>query len=262
MDSVKVRPRIWIGLAVAAGYLVVVFVVSALSGIAYDELGASASNLFRGAGVDLIVGAILLVVTITALGWWRPVLFDRERSRHRWPIFVPVLNLVLVVVNLVAVDWRAYTLPFLGASLAILLVGFTEEVVFRGVLLFSLRQRLNEVWVWLLTSLLFALSHLINIALGAETSGTIVQLFAAFAGGTVYYILRRTTGSLIYAMVLHGLWDFSVFATGVGEPNYLVTGLSVFFEVVLVVAAFVVLPFVIRGARERASSSAGVQAVP
>ncbi|MGO7983793.1 hypothetical protein ACC691_38780, partial [Rhizobium johnstonii] len=51
---------------------------------------------------------------------------------------------------------------------------------------------------------------------------------------TIFYILRRVTGTLIWAMVLHGLWDFSTFSSshGVASPIagltgilYLVTGL-------------------------------------
>ena len=64
-----------------------------------------------------------------------------------------------------------------------------------------------------LISALFGMSHLINIARGANRAATIGQVFTAFLAGTVFYILRRTTGSLVWAMLLHGLWDFSVFAT-------------------------------------------------
>ena len=45
-------------------------------------------------------------------------------------------------------------------------------------------------------------------------AGTLAQVGLAFASGTAFYILRRVTGSLIWAMLLHGLLDVSVFAVG------------------------------------------------
>lgn len=34
----------------------------------------------------------------------------------------------------------------------------------------------------------------------------------AFFGGTLFYIARRTTGTLLVPILLHGLYDFSVFS--------------------------------------------------
>ncbi|MFE6964107.1 CPBP family intramembrane glutamic endopeptidase [Agromyces sp. NPDC057679] len=246
----KVRPRIWIGLLIWLAYLALVIAIQAASGIPYDAWGESAGNLFFGAGVSLIVATVLLVITTTLLGWWRPALFERERSRHRWPIFVPILTAIAAIMNLTATDWSAYGGAFLAASLALLLVGFTEELVSRGLLLTALRSRLREVWVWLITSVLFGLSHLVNILLGAPDSGTVIQVISAFLAGTVFYILLRVTGSLIWAMVLHGLWDFSVFATAVGQAG----DLAAIANVVELTAGFLGLAcvaFVIRGANER-----------
>jgi hypothetical protein len=90
VESVRVRPRVWIGLAIYLGYIAVVYTIQLVSGVPYDELGESGSNLFFGAGVSLIVAAVLLAITTTVLGWWRPALFDQHRS-VRWPIIAPIL---------------------------------------------------------------------------------------------------------------------------------------------------------------------------
>ncbi|MFF2371233.1 CPBP family intramembrane glutamic endopeptidase [Agromyces sp. NPDC058110] len=254
-SALRVRPRIWIGLAIWVGYLALVFTIQVSTGIPYDEWGDSAGNLFFGGGLSLIIATVLLAITTSLLGWWRPALFERERSRHRWPIFVPILAATAVVMNLAGTDWASYSGAFLAASVALLLVGFTEELVNRGLLVVALRSSLHEGWVWFISSALFGLGHLINIALGAPDGGTVIQVLSAFLGGTIFYILRRTTGSLIWAMVLHGLWDFSVFATGVGTPADLVY----LANVVYLTAGFLalaVVAFVIRGAHERADAAA------
>jgi len=201
----RVRPRIWIGLLIFLGYVALVTVVGRVSGVDYDELGDNAANLFQGAGISLILGAVVLAVTTTWLGWWRPALFERKRS-VRWPIITPVLLATAMLFNLIGSDWDSYDGAFFAASLVLLLVGFTEEMATRGLLLTGLRSSLHEAWVWLITSTLFALMHLINIFLGQPIAPTLQQVLFAFMAGTVLYILRRVTGTLLWSMVLHALW--------------------------------------------------------
>ena len=259
VESLRVRPRVWIGLAIYVGYVVIVFTIQGFSGVPYDELGESGSNLFFGAGLSLIIAAVLLAITTTALGWWRPALFERHRS-VRWPIIAPILMVIALAFNLVSTDWGTYDGGFFAASLVILLVGFTEELTTRGLLLTALRSRLAEVWVWLITSVLFGAMHLLNAASGQELGPTLQQVGFAFVVGTVFYILRRVTGTLIWAMVLHGLWDFSTFAIGHGAAGPL-AGLGGSIEFVAGILALISVAFVIRGADERTGAPAATRAV-
>jgi membrane protease YdiL (CAAX protease family) len=251
--SLRVTPRVWIGLVIWVGYLVVVFAIQNSTGIPYDTWGDSAGNLFLGGGLSLIIATVLLAITTSLLGWWGPAIHEAQRSRHKWPIFVPVLIAVAAVMNLAGTDWSAYSVAFFGASLVLLLVGFTEELVHRGLLLTALRSRFSEVWVWLFSSALFAAMHLANILLGAPVASTISQVGTAFLMGTALYILRRVTGSLIWAMVLHGVWDFSVFAAGVGTPSSIIQISGLFYVIVGIIGVAIVW-VVIRGAHERIPS--------
>lgn len=250
--SLRVRPRVWIGLVIWLAYAVLVFVVQQLSGVPYTDFGRDGGTLFLGAGLSLIIGAILLAVTATLLGWWRPALFDRKHSA-RWPIFVPAIMAVALLINLASTDWGSYDVGFFAASIVLLLVGFTEEMATRGLLLVGLRSRLHEGWVWFITSAAFALMHLTNALAGQDLGLTLTQVGMAFLGGTVFYILRRTTGTLIWAMVLHGLWDFSTFAVGHGTPGPL-AALGSTINLVAGITGLAVVAFVIRGANERTTA--------
>jgi membrane protease YdiL (CAAX protease family) len=256
----RVQPKVWIGIVVWVAYLVIVFVIQISSGIPFPDWGKSAGNLFRAAGLSLIIATILLAITTSILGWWRPALFDRHRSAHRWPIIAPIAMAVLAVVNLVGVDWKAYSGAFFAASLALALVGFTEEIVHRGLLLVALRSRFSEGMVWFLSTLLFGLLHLANIGLGQAVFPTLQQVVFAFGGGTIFYIFRRTTGSLIPAMILHGVWDFASFADGVGKPQDFTAVTSVVY-IVVIVFALISVAWVIRGADERIGSRAPAPAL-
>ncbi|MFK3676484.1 lysostaphin resistance A-like protein [Microbacterium sp. NPDC090218] len=259
-SSLRVKPRVWIGLVIWVGYIVLVFAIQKSTGIPYAEWGDSAGNLFLGAGVSLIVATVLLAITTSLLRWWRPAMFETQRSHHKWPIFVPILVAVAVGMNLAGTDWSAYSGAFLGASLVLLLVGFTEELVHRGLLLTALRSRLSEVWVWFLSSALFAVMHFVNILLGSPVAGTVSQVGAAFLGGTAFYIVRRVTGSLIWAMVLHGVWDFSVFATGVGTAGSISSVANVVYLLAGILGLAVVW-FVFRGSEDRSAPVAAAPAV-
>ncbi|WP_181435839.1 CPBP family intramembrane glutamic endopeptidase [Curtobacterium sp. MCSS17_006] len=249
----RVTPRVWIGFAVFVGYLALITVVQLSSGIPFPEWGDNARNLFFGSGLSLIIASIVLAAVITGLGWWRPVLREREPSRHRWALIAPALMALIAIAGLIGSEWSAVSGAFLAAALVLLLVGFTEEVTVRGVLLVALRSRMPEVWVWLITTAAFALMHLVNIVLGQSVASTLSQVFSAFMFGNVLYVLRRVAGTLLPAMALHALWDFSLFIQGTGAvaPFAGVVGVLLFPAWALsLVAVF----FVVRGADERVAS--------
>jgi membrane protease YdiL (CAAX protease family) len=218
----RVQPRAWVGLGAFVLYLVVVVAIQATSGVPYTEWGDSAGNLWRGAVISLVVGAVVLALVTSLLGWWRPALRERRTTRARWTIIAPALLLVAMIGNLAQTDWSAVGTDFVLAALALgVFVGFNEELTSRGLLLVGLRGSTREIWVALVSSLLFGMMHGVNIFLGQSLGATIPQVGQAFLMGLIFYILRRVTGSLLWAMVLHGAWDFSVFAlevTGGSNP--------------------------------------------
>jgi len=245
----RIHPRLWIGFAIWAGYVVVVFLVTKLMGVPYTRIGASAEETWKGAVVDLAVAAVLLAITTSILGWWRPALFERKRSHHKWPIFVPIVMFLVALANLVTTDWSKFDASFILALVALgVLVGFNEELMARGLVLTAFRSRLHEGWAWFLSGALFGLMHLVNAALGAPLGGTLLQVLMAFASGTAFYIVRRVTGSLIWAMLLHGLWDVSVFAVGHAPLGVAYAG---FLAPVVGVLALAVVYWVIKGADEK-----------
>ncbi|WP_258234351.1 CPBP family intramembrane glutamic endopeptidase [Brevibacterium oceani] len=248
----RAAPHVWIGVAIWLVYVIVIYVVQLSTDIPYDALGDSASNLFLGAGLSLIAGAVLLAMTATLLGWWRPALFERAHS-PRWPIVVPALMAFAMLLNLALTDWASYDGAFFAASLVLLLVGFTEEMATRGLLIVGLRSRFNELSVWFISTTLFALMHLINALSGQALGPTLQQVGMAFLGGTVLYILRRTTGTLLWPMLLHGLWDFSTFAVQHGTPGRLAP-LGGIVNLIAGIVGLAVVAFVIRGAHERISA--------
>jgi len=122
---------------------------------------------------------------------------------------VPALALLAALIGIATFDWdspRTDVLPLLAVG--VLLVGFSEELLTRGLLIVGLRPAMKEPMVWFVTSLLFGLMHGLNIIGGQAVGTTLQQIVFAFVLGTAFYVTRRVTGTLLVCMVLHAVWDF------------------------------------------------------
>ena len=87
------------------------------------------------------------------------------------------------------------------------------------------------------TCLLFGLVHATNIV--DEGVKAIPQVLVTAFAGYFLYLTRRVSGSLVAAMVVHGLWDFGLFSQTVGGNAGLGQLLFVLADVVLAVIAVV-----------------------
>ncbi len=146
----------------------------------------------------------------TWLGWWSLALFEGSRSGPAWALVVPSMFAVAGLINVGSIDFRAPQARLLPLILVgTLIVGFAEELATRGVLVVGLRDGgVSEVWVWLVSSILFALLHAMNALFGQSVRTTLTQVVVAFVAGTAFYVTLMTTGTLLVAMALHALWDF------------------------------------------------------
>lgn len=200
-------------LAIVAAYLALFTGLHALLGVDYDELFDNASNAYKGAVLPLGVGSVLLAVFVVWARWdwiWR----DPKRlpmSRFLWvPPAIMVLGLLL---RFAGIEWG--DVPFdlvIAVLLAGALVGFAEEVLFRGIVLRALRtEGRSEALAAIYTTALFGLFHLPNAIFGAELLPTLGQVGIAALTGFALYLIRRGTGWLVYAMIAHGVWDISTF---------------------------------------------------
>jgi membrane protease YdiL (CAAX protease family) len=211
----RVAPRPLIAVTITVAYAVLITIYGLAADVDYETLADSTSNVVTGILIPIAVLAALLAAVATWLGWWRPALFERP-SGPRWLLLVPVLMVVSIAVTLATADWGGHGAGFLVVLLiGTLLVGFNEELLTRGLGVVAFRGRMGEVGVWFWTSALFGLIHGANLFTGQDLGPTLQQIVFAFVFGSVFYVIRRVTGTLVVCMVLHGLWDFSTFlATG------------------------------------------------
>lgn len=208
----RVKPAALVGIGIWLLYVAIVVVLQKASGIPYTDFGDSTSNMWRGTVLSLAVGAVVIGLLGLWMGWWGAAVRDEHRTRVTWTLIAPVIYLVIVVGTFAGTDWSRVSAGFLLVALVLgILVGFAEEFVCRGMLLVGLRGTFHEVTVWALTCVLFGIMHGVNIFLGAPVTSTVLQVVMAGVQGSAFYILRRYSGTLVWAMLLHGLWDMSIF---------------------------------------------------
>ncbi len=89
-----------------------------------------------------------------------------------------------------------------------LMIGFYEELIFRGILLSKLAER-GRKSALLVSSALFSLTHLLNMVGGADILDTIVQCVFAFGFGLVVASYKFDCDNLLAIIIVHALWDFN-----------------------------------------------------
>lgn len=192
------RPMLFTGLL-----LLVILVIFVLSGAISLQLKLSALAMtLMGDGALTLIALFLL----TRLQWWREVGFRLPSKPHYlWFFTVPCLPIILNIAFLgVSYPGIERLLFFLALAL---LVGFVEETYFRGMILQALLIR-GPWQAVIISSLLFGMMHLLNVAAGANLAVTLLQIVYAVAIGMMYAALALRTQTIIPLIVTHGLTDF------------------------------------------------------
>ncbi|MDN3241053.1 type II CAAX endopeptidase family protein [Glycomyces tritici] len=244
---------VYLALYVGAGLLVETLFGDAIG----DDPFGDATTLFLAMALPLLVGSALLLAAVAALRWFGP-LFGRQPVRGRaWMWIAPVVVVLAAAARAAGTDYEQYSGGVIALTYATgLLIGFTEEILARGIVIGMLRRAgRSEPAVMLLSSLLFALMHATNIVSGQALGTVLATMGFAFVFGVAMYLTLRVTGFLVWPMLLHAVTDPSTFlatggvdevAAGGTSPLVTLAGASVVLYALLAVAAL----FLVRGRAE------------
>jgi len=104
-----------------------------------------------------------------------------------------------------------FIVPLIMGFIAFIIVGFYEESIFRANLITNLSEGLNKksampkkslLWAYLLSSLIFGLSHAIN------PNSTVVAALSIILGGFLIGLPYILSGELAIPIALHISWNF------------------------------------------------------
>ncbi len=99
------------------------------------------------------------------------------------------------------------------------LVGLSEELMFRGVLLQALRQTVSIWPAVALTTLAFGAVHSLNVFITGDLGAALIQSTAAALSGLFFIAPRLRTGSLWPSIAVHGLWDGAAFLVALSSAQ-------------------------------------------
>ena len=167
------------------------------------------------ASIPLLVVMVLVMLLLVRLTGVRVQGRGGRLDAIAWigTILILLGSLQLVVSLLggtAGVDW-----PLVGAVLVgCLLIGFGEELAYRGLALGGLGQVVSVPVAVVLSALLFSALHSINVLAGQSVGQTGFQLFYTFFMGLALgWIYIGSGRNLVLVALLHGLWDFQGIAT-------------------------------------------------
>lgn len=198
----------WPGVvALWAGFLLLPAVIDGLAHGSFDDDFPDTGHVVRllpGRVAELV----LVVAVITVLRWWPPVLHERLRARAWvWVAVVVPSGLTLWSIDRDDVLESGLALS-LGVLVISLIIGFSEELLFRGVILTAMRDRYGKEWVAvLITTAVFALSHF---------PGGVPNVLSTLVTGFLFYWMRRVSGGIVVPALVHSVYDFAIYSSYLG----------------------------------------------
>ena len=183
----------------------------------YNTIGDNTRNVLRGV-VPMVTASLLWGLVMSARAGWSGVIWRRRAPLAMPAMFwlIPVCWFLLVALRLAVAPWPAMNLTYIAVlGVAMLMVGFNEELLFRGIVATGARGagHGSEARVMLVSAIAFGLFHLPNALAGQALGATLGQVAYAFVMGCALYTSMRLAGSILLPVVMHALWDFSVFAS-------------------------------------------------
>jgi uncharacterized protein len=157
-------------------------------------------------GIANLILTIIAVILLSVMGWWRVIGFrPPDQPADLLYFIVPFLP---AVVSLVAGVELKNVLVVTQLLIITLLVGFAEEAIFRGLMLNALKSR--GAWTAaIVTSLLFGLSHSLNVLSGKNLADVMAQILYALAIGFAFAALVLKKGIIWPLVLAHFLIDFT-----------------------------------------------------
>lgn len=192
--------------SVVAGVIAAIF----FGGVKTSQEGAVIDKVLGSSmAASILVMCVLLFISFVVFkDSRRDIFFERQRfSLAKWYYLFPLAWVGVSLFVLAQVQFAAYApVVILQVIIAALAIAVNEEIVTRGILLVGLRNsRVAEWRAWLVTLLVFSLSHAVNLVGGASPTILLVTL----TGGTLLYVGRRVFNNLFVPIGMHALYDIA-----------------------------------------------------
>lgn len=177
----------------------------------YLVLFSLSDNISATIGVEKIITAPIGIILCLALlfslarsGLLKKFGLCKMEKANKSNLFYLPLVLILLPNVCFGLSLSISYIEVLLSVATMLMVGFLEEVIFRGFLFKALcKNSLNSAVI--ISSVTFGFGHIINLLNGAPILGTLLQICYATAIGFLFTIIFHKTKSLWPCIITHSL---------------------------------------------------------
>jgi len=134
--------------------------------------------------------------------------------------------------------WDGFALSYQGAAqvlavLSMILVGYVEEMLFRGFLFKALLAKNKTVLAIVISSLTFGMGHIVNLFAGQASLATAVQIVFAVSWGFILTMVFYKSGSLLPCIIAHAMIDaFALFGADNALVDWIYLGVTIVVAIV------------------------------
>lgn len=205
---------------IAFVYGIVLFGLIKLFGVKYTEITKSTAHIKKGIFLPVGIASLGLIVVSALNGWLIPA-FTPPFGLHAWWMWIIPIGIATgIVARLRTAKWHLFTRAGIWyLILGVLFVGFSEELLARGLIVHALNHDfIPQYLVMLVSSILFGLLHGMNYFNGQDRKTTTTQIVVTTLIGMSLYVSYIVSGTLWLPIALHAAFDISLLARG-NESN-------------------------------------------
>lgn len=177
-------------------------------------------------GLAVIAAAITVAANLIPL-WKRLGVAARPQNTRLCLCFLPMI--LLATGNI----WDGFGVHYKGAGLwyaigSMALVGFVEEMIFRGFLFRAMLKKNGPKAAVIVSAVTFGIGHIVNLLAGMATVENLMMVIFAVAWGFVFTMVYYKSGSLLPCILAHAAVDvLSVVAAETVWGSWLYIGVTV-----------------------------------
>ena len=190
----------------------------------------------------LIPLAIGLLLYIASKNKWRHYFFVAINKKSIVVYSPLIFVLCIILFSTKGLNFDSFSDLLLMFIMQMCIVAFIEETVFRGILLRMLLPKGPFTAIWI-TSILFAVTHALQLIGGQSIEDTIIQIIYALLVGLVLALLIIDGQSIILTILFHGLNNFFNFMGN--------TESSMFTTYLIIIVLFIYMLFLWRRVKKK-----------
>lgn len=164
----------------------------------YDSIYLLLALIVFAAGITAFVKVNHLEEKYGLTGW--------PKDMKKYLYFIPMW--ILATGNI----WGGFSPSFHGTSLVIaalsmILVGFVEEMIFRGFLFRAMLSKNETIVAIIVSAVTFGIGHIVNLFTGQAGFDTVMQIIFAISWGFILTMVCYKSGSIIPCIIAHSMID-------------------------------------------------------